>query len=104
MGLCIIGANDIFRYVRQRDAILVDLRSGEAYRDFHIRGAVSVPAEQLPRFMKLTDKNRVHIFYCQHGSQSIQAGKIYARRGYNICSVAGGIDSYLRMKANDRTG
>ncbi|MCC8028703.1 MAG: rhodanese-like domain-containing protein [Lachnospiraceae bacterium] len=95
MGLCVISAKDVRTYVSQKDAILVDLRRGEDYCEYHIRGAVSVPAKQLPRFMKQTDRGRIHIFYCQHGSLSIQEGRNYARRGYQICSLAGGLDAYL---------
>lgn len=102
MELCIIGAKDISVYVRKREAILVDLRNEDDYRDFHIRGAISVLAKHLSCFMKRSDKNRLYIFYCQHGSQSIQEGRIYARRGYRICSVAGGIEGYVRLLQNGR--
>ncbi|MCD7981643.1 MAG: rhodanese-like domain-containing protein [Clostridiales bacterium] len=97
MELCMIHANDLQAYIRKNDAILVDLRSEEDYREYHIRGAIHIPAERLAEFMKHTDKNRTHIFYCRHGSISIQEGKKYARLGYRICSLAGGMDAFLRQ-------
>lgn len=99
MGLCIIGAKDVSTYVKYKDAILVDLRDEDDYRMYHITGAINIPAEQLQRFMKHTDKNRIHIFYCQHGSLSFQAGKKYVKEGYKICSLAGGIDSYHEARS-----
>lgn len=97
MGFCMIRANEIQAYVRENDAILIDLRSEEDYREYHLRGAINIPAEKLAEFMKRTDKNRTHIFYCRHGSLSIQEGKKYARQGYLICSLAGGTDAFLRQ-------
>ena len=98
MEFCMIRANDLQAYVRENDAILVDLRCKEDYQEYHIRGAIHIPAEQLSEFMKHTDKNRTHIFYCRHGSLSIQEGKKYTRLGYRICSLAGGMDAFVRMK------
>lgn len=94
MGLCIIGAKDIRTYMQNKDAILVDLREKKEYEQYHIPGAVSIPAKQLSGFMKHMDHSRILIFYCQHGSLSLQEGKRYARAGYKICSLAGGLDGY----------
>lgn len=98
MELCMICAKDVRRYVREKDAILIDLRDEEDYREFHIPGAISVPTENLAKFMRRTDKRRLHIFYCDHGVLSIQEGRRYLRQGYRICSLAGGIDAYLRQR------
>ncbi|MCD8218705.1 MAG: rhodanese-like domain-containing protein [Clostridiales bacterium] len=95
MDLCMIDAEDVRRYVRQYDALLVDLRSEEDYQNYHITGAIHIPPEQLPCFMRQTDKQRLHIFYCQHGSLNIREGRKYLRQGYRICSLAGGMDAYL---------
>lgn len=97
MGLCIIGAKDVQDYIKNKGAILIDLREEEDYRAGHITGAVNIPANRLQQFMRQTDKSRIHIFYCQHGGLSFQAGKRYVREGYRICSLAGGIDSYNRL-------
>jgi len=98
MELCMIGAEDVRRYVRQYDAVLVDLRSEEDYRIYHIWGAIHIPPDQLQRFMHRTDKQRMHIFYCRHGNLSIREVTKYLRQGYRVCSLAGGMDAYLRYK------
>lgn len=96
MRLCVIGARDISDYMKYQDAILVDLREPEEYRRYHIPGAINIPAKELPRFMRRTDKSRIHIFYCEKGSLSFQEGKKYVRAGFRICSLAGGIEGYRR--------
>ena len=99
MGLCIIGAKDIPIYMKQRQAILIDLREPDEYRRNHIPDALNVPAGTLQQFMNHSNRNRIHIFYCQHGSLSFQEGKKYVRAGFQICSLAGGMDGYEELTA-----
>ncbi len=98
MELKMIHAEDIHGYIRQKDAVLVDLRSTEDYRAFHIRGAINIPEPQLSRFMRRADKGRQYVFCCQHGSLSIREGVRYLRQGYCVCSLAGGIEAYLNRR------
>ncbi len=104
MALCIIGAKDISVYMKQKDAVLADLREPSEYENGHIPGAVNIPAERLEAFMRRTDRSRIHIFYCQHGSMSFQEGKKYARAGFKICSLAGGLDGYREWQKRQPGG
>lgn len=94
MGLCIIGSKDLKTYQNKNRAFLIDLRDQGEYRRFHINGAINVPAERLEKYMQHVSKNQKCIFYCQHGSLSLQEGKRYVREGYQICSLAGGVSAY----------
>lgn len=97
MGLCIIGARDIEDYQKYKNAVLLDLRSPEEFRYFHIPGAVNVPQERLEQYMKEVSQRQIVIFYCQHGSLSFREGKHYAREGYQICTLTGGVVAYRRV-------
>ena len=55
---------------------------------------VYLPVEELEAFMEHASKERLLIFYCQHGNASVQEGCRYVKRGFRICSVAGGMDAY----------
>ena len=94
MGLCLISAKEIETYRRRWNAYLIDLRDPEDYRQWHIPGARNVPVEELEAFMEHASKERLLIFYCQHGNESVQEGCRYVKRGFRICSVAGGMDAY----------
>lgn len=102
MGLCIIGAREVESYRTYKNAILIDIREENDYVQGHIPGAINVPAHHLQSYMRQTDKNRIHIFYCQHGGLSFQAGKRYIRDGFRICSLAGGMDGYHRWEMESR--
>lgn len=96
MGLCLISTKEISEYRRRWNAMVIDLRDPKDYRQWHIPGARNVPVEELEAFMEQVSKSRLVIFYCQYGNTSIQEGCRYVKRGYRICSVAGGIDAYRR--------
>ena len=97
MGLCLISAKEIGEYRRRWHALVIDLRDYDDYRQWHIPGAQNVPVEELESFMKEIPYSRMVIFYCEYGNTSIQEGCRYVKRGYRICSVAGGIDAYRRL-------
>ncbi len=96
MGLCLISAKEIGKYRRRWNALVIDLREHTDYRQWHIPGAQNVPVEELETFMREIPHSRMVIFYCEYGNTSIQEGCRYVKRGYRICSVAGGIDAYRR--------
>lgn len=84
MGLCLISAKEIETYRRRWNAYLIDLRDPEDYRQWHIPGARNVPVEELKAFMEHASKERLLIFYCQHGNASVQEGCRYVKRGFRI--------------------
>ena len=57
MGLCLISAKEIDTYRRRRNALLLDLREPEDYRQWHIPGARNVPVEELEMFMEAGDQH-----------------------------------------------
>ena len=97
MGLCLISTKEIWEYRRKWNAMVIDLRDSKDYRQWHIPGARNVPVEELEAFMEQMPKNRLLIFYCQYGNTSIQEGCRYVKRGYRICSVAGGLEAYSQQ-------
>lgn len=84
MGLCLISAKEIETYRRRWNAYLIDLRDPEDYRQWHIPGARNVPVEELEAFMEHASKERLLIFYCQHGNASVQEGCRYVKRGFRL--------------------
>ena len=97
MALCVIGIKDLKQYL-ENGGILIDLRSEKEYKRFHIPGAHCVPEETLEKYMWQAGKEKQYIFYCAHGSSSFYYGKLYARQGYRVCTLAGGLDAYINRK------
>ena len=91
-----IRTNDINRYIGNKNVIIIDLRERDEYLAGHIPSAVNIPYEELDdRKDSLNkNKNKLLIFYCDHGNISLLAARDLMRDGYNIKSVYGGIHAY----------
>lgn len=64
------------------EAIIVDIRSREAYRRGHIRGAISIPGERLPwSLFLLPHRERSLLLVGRDGSTAAEGARFLAGRG-----------------------
>ena len=78
-----------------KDFILLDVRTGEEYREKRIDGAVLIPDYEIEdrADRELPDKNAVILVYCRSGRRSENAARKLADRGYvNVYDFGGIID------------
>ncbi|MBS6913476.1 MAG: rhodanese-like domain-containing protein [Clostridium sp.] len=73
---------------------IVDLRSPEEYRRFHLKGAVNRELEELLNQPEEIDRTLPVLFYCSRGSESLRAAVCFSRLGYLAFDVANGIQYY----------
>jgi len=80
---------------------LIDLRSSEAFAEFHVEGAKNIPFLQ-SSFKKETENLSLHtpvMIYCTDGEQSLKAARILAKAGFRtIIILDGGIDAWIAHK------
>ena len=87
MDFEMIAANELDRYIRDKNAFIIDLRTP------HIQGAVNIPYESLENCQSLP-RNMTLVLYCERGSVSMFAAKELAAKGYRVKTVIGGIHAY----------
>lgn len=80
-------------YVRRREGIIIDLRDPQEYKVSHIRGAVNVPYEESERLASYP-RNQKLILYCDRGGASLSVAKDLAAKGFQTCSLNGGMQGY----------
>lgn len=78
-----------------KSTILIDVRSQQEYREYHIDGAICIPhfeiQNKIEQFVK--NKNALIILYCQSGIRSKSAIEILERKGYNnVYHIKNGLD------------
>lgn len=88
-----VSAKMLDYYVGRKDALIIDLRTREAYQKSHIRGALNCPFEELEEY-KSFPQGKLLIFYCDRGGASMRAAKMMAQRGFKTRSVIGGFEAY----------
>ena len=69
---------------QEPQALLVDVRNTEHFREHHLSGAVNLPMAQLVQNVGIlqTERQRTVLFYCEHGFQSQIAANCAAEAGW----------------------
>lgn len=78
-----------------QNAILIDVRSVQEYREYHIDGAICIPHFEIQNRIEkeVTNKNAIIILYCQSGIRSKKAMEILEKKGYqNVYHIKNGLD------------
>lgn len=77
------------------DAVLLDVRTPEEYREGHIPKSKNVPLQTIDRVPSVVAGKQTPLYvYCYSGSRSGQAVAVLKRMGYTNVSNIGGIASY----------
>lgn len=80
---------------KEKDYIILDVRTGLEYLDGHIPGAINVPNEEIgtDAIPVLPNKDQLILVYCRSGNRSKQAAAKLVKLGYtNIIEFGGIID------------
>ena len=82
-------------YQNAADAILLDVRTLQEYREGHIPGSQNLPLQQLDKVEEVTEnKDTVLYVYCRSGARSRQAVSLLQAMGYTNVRNIGGIAAY----------
>ena len=77
---------------QNKQAILLDVRSEQEYREGHLAGSMNIPLHDLERKNEelKCDKQNIIIVYCQSGNRSKKAMKFLKHEGYeNVYEIKG---------------
>ena len=82
-------------FKKAKDAILLDVRTSQEYREGHIPGSKNVPLQRLDKLEELAEnKDTVLYVYCHSGARSRQATSFLQYLGYTNVHNIGGITAY----------
>ena len=81
------------RMKEDTDAIILDVRNDEEYRQIHIKGATLIPLDKLQKqaAKKLPDKDAQVLVYCHSGARASSAVSLLSRMGFTNVQSFGGI-------------
>lgn len=92
--LTYVEAKDILK--EDANGILIDVRSIQEYKEYHLNGAICIPLYELQIKIEniVQNKQQLIILYCQSGTRSKRAVEILEAMGYtNLYEIDGGIDN-----------
>ena len=83
------------QYKNTANAVLLDVRSPQEYREGHIPGSQNVPLQQLDNIEEIAENKDTALYvYCHSGMRSRQAVSLLQAMGYRNVHNIGGIAAY----------
>jgi rhodanese-related sulfurtransferase len=93
------------RQVASGDAVLIDVREPDEWRQGHIPGAMSIPLAQLGARLSVLPRDRDIVLICRSGNRSGVAQDLLARAGFErAINVRGGMIVWQRHGLPVTTG
>lgn len=92
-----ISPKDADRYIKNKRALIIDLRSMEQYEKGHIENAINIPFDRMEKQYDRMPKDLMLILYCQTGGTSLLAAKELYDRGHVVKAVVGGYEGYKKI-------
>ena len=82
-------------YRNTPEAVLLDVRTPQEYREGHIPGSKNIPLQQLDKIITTVENKATSLYvYCHSGARSRQAVSLLAHLGYSNVHNIGGIAAY----------
>lgn len=78
------------------NAVLLDVRSPQEYRERHLEGSVNLPVYNIEEKIEeiVPNKQNTLVVYCQSGGRSKSACKILIKKKYvSVYNIEGGLDA-----------
>lgn len=67
---------------KNKQVVLLDVRTPDEFRQAHLRGALLIPLAELQKRVSEVPRNRPLLVYCAVGARSSTAAAILASKGY----------------------
>jgi len=82
-------------YAEKENAVLLDVRTPQEYREGHIPGSKNIPLQTLDKVRSIVEDMDTALFvYCRSGARSKQATAVLGQMGYTNVQNIGGIAAY----------
>lgn len=75
--------NNYKEIMKEKEYIIVDVRTSDEYLESHIKGAINIPYDEIDKNVSL-DKDKNIFVYCRSGARSKQAYDTLIKLGYTV--------------------
>ena len=80
--------------LEESDAMMIDVRDPDEYKQDHLDEAVNIPLDELRQRMSEIPKEREIWAYCFVGQRSYFAARALSQYGYNVKNISGGFKTF----------
>ncbi len=86
-----IKTPEMLALVENGEAVLVDIRFPEEYAIWHVKGAINIPINELPKRFHELPKDKLIITACPHYDRSSMARIFLSLQGFNAKYLSDGL-------------
>lgn len=89
-----IHASELNDYQHREDTILLDIRSAESFKKYHLPDSVSLPLEQLSHELNYLDDEKHYIIICEFGQKAQGVANILGEQDFSAAVLTDGLTSF----------
>lgn len=86
----------------KENTIMLDIRPSEYYQEYHIPEAVNISYDRIEEGDYYLPDEYSYLLYCEHGTQSMTAGRLLEADRFQTMSVIGGMTAYYGWADRER--
>lgn len=95
--LKVINYDNFNEFVKENDAVILDVRTPHEFGNGHIENAVNLNVDHLREELPNLDKNRKYAVYCQVGLRGYLANRILKNNGFDVVNLNGGYNIWNKV-------
>ncbi|MBI4988962.1 MAG: metalloregulator ArsR/SmtB family transcription factor [Rhodocyclales bacterium] len=91
-----VRREELLKMARRGEAVVIDVRPAEEYAAGHIAGAINMPVDSLPRFLKKLPKEQEIVAYCRgpYCMLAFEAVEKLRKKGYRARRLEDGFPEW----------
>lgn len=95
-----ISYDEFDDFVKEHNAIILDVRTPKEYESGAIENAVNINVDDLRAELSNLDKDRTYAVYCQVGLRGYLANRILKNHGFKVVNLNGGYNLWSKVNRN----
>lgn len=97
-----IGSKDLVKLLKEKKAILVDIRFREEQAAWRMGFGLQIPLNELPKRLKELDRTRLIVTACPHKDRSALAMAYLKTQGFDVRYLEDGLLGLAELLRGDR--
>ena len=92
-----VNYDDFWKFVKDNNAVILDVRTSKEFSGGAIEGAININVDELRANLENLDKNKVYAIYCQVGLRGYLANRIMKNNGFKAVNLNGGYNLWSKV-------
>lgn len=97
-----IGSKDLVKLLKEKKAVLVDIRFQEEYAAWRMGFGLHIPLNELPRRLKELDRTKLIVTACPHKDRSALAMAYLKTQGFDVKYLEDGLLGLAELLRGDK--